>query len=357
MSLGKSFTGGFRQRRYFPSRGDAAEFIGLSEAARQQVGREAFILPFNLRFEALTCANKLKPHNASLSQAVEFFLEHHPCGTMSPPVSQVCDEFLESRRAMNCRPRTLVQYESYLNVLREEFGGKPITALNLQHIEKWLRGKEWSPRTRKNYSVTLTTVFNFAASRGYRTDNPAEGLERPILDDAPVEILTPAQAGDLLAAALNARPELVAVIAIALFAGLRRAELHALEWDEIDMDSGTIEVKGRKAKTRQRRIVHITDNLLAWLRHESARRGPVATSRNIDVFSEQLRLLAEGAGISPWPHNALRHSFGSYFLAKTKDENLTASEMGNSPGVVIKHYRAVVKDAAVEEYWHLRPPV
>lgn len=156
---------------------------------------------------------------------------------------------------------------------------------------------------------------------------------------------------------MKIRPELVATIAIALFAGLRRAELHALEWDEIDMDSGTIEVKGRKAKTRQRRIVHITDNLLAWLRLESARRGPVATSRNIDVFSEQLRLVAEGAGISPWPHNALRHSFGSYFLAKTKDENLTASEMGNSPGVVIKHYRAVVKDAAVEEYWHLRPPV
>jgi len=51
----------------------------------------------------------------------------------------------------------------------------------------------------------------------------------------------------------------------------------------------------------------------------------------------------------------MRHSFGSYFLGKTKDENLTASEMGNSPGVIIKHYRAVVKDSDVAKYWRLCP--
>ena len=51
----------------------------------------------------------------------------------------------------------------------------------------------------------------------------------------------------------------------------------------------------------------------------------------------------------------MRHSFGSYFLGKTKDENLTASEMGNSPGVVIKHYRALVLDADITRYWGVGP--
>ena len=83
------------------------------------------------------------------------------------------------------------------------------------------------------------------------------------------------------------------------------------------------------------------------------REGPIAPDRNIDVFSERLRGLAHNAGINPWPHNAMRHSFGSYFLGKTRDENLTASEMGNSPGVVVRHYRAVVKDADVAEYWRI----
>ena len=51
----------------------------------------------------------------------------------------------------------------------------------------------------------------------------------------------------------------------------------------------------------------------------------------------------------------MRHSFGSYFLGKTKDENLTATEMGNSPEVIIKHYRALVREAEVTRYWHLVP--
>jgi hypothetical protein len=114
-------------------------------------------------------------------------------------------------------------------------------------------------------------------------------------------------------------------------------------------------VKGIKAKTRQRRLVSIPDNLLAWLNPHRNMNEPLCPEGNMDVFSERLRKLAVAATIIPWPHNAMRHSFGSYFLGKTMDENLTASEMGNSPEVIIKHYRALVRDAAVAEYWSLSP--
>ncbi|MGA3285692.1 MAG: hypothetical protein ABSD57_14705 [Verrucomicrobiota bacterium] len=59
----------------------------------------------------------------------------------------------------------------------------------------------------------------------------------------------------------------------------------------------TIEVKGIKAKTRQRRLVHIPDNLLEWLTPFRKREGPITPERNIDVFSERLRGLAHSAGI------------------------------------------------------------
>ena len=125
-------------------------------------------------------------------------------------------------------------------------------------------------------------------------------------------------------------------MATGLFAGLRRSELFALDWSEVDLENRSIEIKGIKAKTRQRRLVPIVDNLLEWLRPHRKRNGPIAPERNIDVFSERLRRLAQKADINPWPQNAIRHSFGTYFLGKTKDENLTASEIGNSPGVVVR---------------------
>ena len=56
-----------------------------------------------------------------------------------------------------------------------------------------------------------------------------------------------------------------------------------------------------------------------------------------------------------WPQNALRHSFGSYHLAHFKNARALALEMGNSPGVIFKHYRQLVKPAAAALYWQIVP--
>ena len=104
-------------------------------------------------------------------------------------------------------------------------------------------------------------------------------------------------------------------VAIGLFAGLRRSELCALEWSEIDQKARTIEVEGAKAKTRQRRIVSISDVLSKWLAAAPAASRPTP-SRNEDVCGERLKNLyseeRDGNGavikvaiVSPWPHNAL----------------------------------------------------
>ena len=191
--------------------------------------------------------------------------------------------------------------------------------------------------------------------KGYRANNPAASIDRPILDDRPVGILSVEQARGLLRQAKESDPAMVPALAIGLFAGLRRSELFTLDWLELDREHRTIEVKRIKAKTRQRRLVSVADNLLAWLTPHQKSSGAITPERNIDVFSERLHELVVKAGISPWPHNAMRHSFGSYFLGKTKNENLTASEMGNSPEVIIKHYRALVREADVTRYWSLAP--
>jgi integrase len=243
----------------------------------------------------------------------------------------------------------------YLRVICREFGKVDVTRILRQDIEDWLEESEWSPRTRKNYLVTLTTILNFAMAKGYRPDNPAATIDRPILDDRPVGILMVKQVQELLRVAKELDPEMLPLLAIGLFAGLRRSELFALDWSEIDHEHRTIGVKGIKAKTRQRRLVSVGDNLVAWLNPHRKMTGSISPERNIDVFSKRLQELTVKAGITPWPHNAIRHSFGSYFLGKSKDENLTASEMGNSPEVIIKHYRALVRDEDVIRFWRLAP--
>jgi hypothetical protein len=54
--------------------------------------------------------------------------------------------------------------------------------------------------------------------------------------------------------------------------------------------------------------------------------------------------------------NVLRHTFGSYHYALHRNENLTAAEMGNSPTMVFRHYRAVGTPEAATRFWNLLPP-
>ncbi len=83
------------------------------------------------------------------------------------------------------------------------------------------------------------------------------GIERP------PGILNPEQAAALLAESKD--NDLLAFHAIGLFAGLRVAEIKALDWRDVDIAGGFIHVGAKISKTRSRRLVPVTLNLLAWL--------------------------------------------------------------------------------------------
>lgn len=373
--LGKRFTGGPVILKDFSKLSDARDWIfgdALQKKAnpgsvvdlKQSSGAAAFSLTPSQISEAAACFRRLEGLG-SLNTAVSYFLKHaNPAGGKRT-LAEVATEFLKSREAMGVRSRTLTQYESYLRTIGERFGPQSINEVRRGEIEDWLSESDWSKRTRNNYVSTLSTLFLFARDRDYCAENPAEKVPRAILDDTPPGILTMKEAAALLDIAREKDSEMLAYVAIGLFAGLRRSELCALEWSEIDRNARTIEVKGAKAKTRQRRIVSISDALLAWLAicPETPRPTP---SRNEDVCGERLKNLyseecdesgtvLRKAVVSPWPHNALRHSFGSYHYAQHSDENRTAAEMGNSPAVIFRHYRALVKPEATKAFWLLRP--
>jgi integrase len=69
-------------------------------------------------------------------------------------------------------------------------------------------------------------------------------------------------------------------LAIGAFAGLRKNELQQLDWNEVNLERGFITVAAHKAKTRQRRLVPISENLKLWLQPLAQKQGPVCLHEN-----------------------------------------------------------------------------
>jgi len=148
---------------------------------------------------------------------------------------------------------------------------------------------------------------------------------------------------------------MVPFLAMSGFAGLRSKELERLDWAEVQIERGFIELKRSKTKTGQRRLVPILPNLAQWL-------GPyVQESGRVwlygDSYLSRLKMqVAEEAGIQ-WKHNALRHSFASYRLAQIQNANQVALETGHTAKVLFTNYRELVTAEEAKSWFGIVPKV
>jgi integrase len=126
-------------------------------------------------------------------------------------------------------------------------------------------------------------------------------------------------------------------LAIGAFAGIRTAEVCRLDWSEVNLERKLIEIKKGKAKTRSRRLVPITENLALFLEDLSQSSGPV-WPHSVSTLCKAMTRAGKDSGVK-WKHNALRHSFISYRVAKVKNVNEVVMEAGNSPDMISKQYR------------------
>jgi integrase len=184
--------------------------------------------------------------------------------------------------------------------------------------------------------------------------NPVLHTAKPKLPENPPEIFTVDELQSLLEAANRVAPDVVPMLAIGAFAGVRDAEIKRLDWHEIDLARGHIEIKGAKAKSARRRIIPIQPNLAAWLRPFSAMKGRLIP----EGYRSSLERVRKAASLASWPQNGLRHSFASYRLAACFDAPRVAVELGHtSPQMLYSTYRELVLPEEAERYWKIVPAV
>ncbi|MEO7166067.1 MAG: site-specific integrase [Chthoniobacterales bacterium] len=298
----------------------------------------------------------LEPFSVTVRDAVNFYLPHLQAMNRTCTAAQLVEELLKIKRADGASARYLSDLKSRLGQFAETFNGKPVAEITSREVDQWLRslserdsGRPLAATTRNNFRRVLIVAFNFAHEQGYCVSNPAQKSAKAKLVEGVVGILTVEQTASLLE---SSSPALVPFLAVGAFAGLRRAELERLDWREVDFQSGLIEVTAKKAKSARRRFVRIQSNLAGWLEPYARMMGPVTPAD----YREHFDRARAGAGIVEWPHNALRHGFASYHLARFNDAAALALELGHTnSNLVFQHYRQLVKPKEGERYWKLVP--
>ena len=329
---------------------DARDYVAASMTkaeALEYANAKARLLPFGVTVDDATakiaeCLRLLKESGGdlgSLVPALRFYRERHK-QVVKKSIPELVAEFLKLKESRGASASYLADLKWRL----EKFAGdcsKVAANVKASDIQDWLDGLKLAPQHYKNFRVVLNTLFQHALARSYCFDNPVESVEKvKVPNSTAVAIFTPDEIAGLLEAAT---PEFLPVVALGAFAGLRTAELCRIEWRDIDLAGGFIHVGADKAKTASRRLIPIQPNLKQWLSPYAKHGGKVWKGTSNDLQHVRATLV-KASGVK-WKDNGARHSFISYRLAEIQDAAKVALEAGNSPNIVFKHYRELVKPA------------
>lgn len=283
----------------------------------------------------------------SLREAIAIAAELQAQRSRSATVSTLMHEHILLRQDEGRGERHVRDMKGKLGLFCQTFGNHLVADITGQQITDWLRSlKLPSNNSILSYRRILNGMFVEGVKRGYALNNPVKVAIKPKEEEIETEVLTPEQAGRLLAAA---DPEILPAFAIGMFAGLRNSEIQKLEWHHIDLRRNFIRVPS--ATKTGKRLVPIEPNLREWLSPSAGRTGKLVPV-NARQREESAR---KAAGLSRWPRNVLRHSYASYHLANYGEIGRLAEYMGDSPDVIRKHYREVVYPEDAAEFWRLSP--
>jgi integrase len=259
-------------------------------------------------------------------------------------IGEVGTRYVEHAKRRGRKLSTQKSIESIVRVhLVPFFGEQPVDAIEPEDVidlVALLERKRRAPATVRVVVATLSALFVFAKApyRRWATFNPCEGIELPAIPE-PTEIryLTLPQIDKLIA---HVRPGPFAYLDRAIFitavmTGLRKGELVALRWRDVDWEARRVRVRrsytygefSTPKSRRSSRSVPMTAELATELRrlwnqtiwrddddlvfaHPDT--GGVIPKANI---SRRLSAALRAAGIEDHRFHDLRHTFGTRMAA------------------------------------------
>jgi len=262
------------------------------------------------------------------------------------------------------KPSTRENYQYMIDGhILSTIGEKPIKRIKTQDIQRLIsnKAKVLSPRTVKLIYTIINDSLKQAKYAKVINDNPAENVKLPKQEQKEIKYLNQDDIKKLLEEAKKSKH--YTAILFALFTGIRRGELLALEWKHIDFKNNTITIEQALTKTQanglvidspktknSKRTITVNEGLMkelkkhSWKQKEYKDKLGDAYYKKHDLvfckedgtplcpvaFSRTFKRLTERAGIEDFSFHGLRHTAATMLLEKGIDLKTVSATLGHA---------------------------
>ena len=229
-----------------------------------------------------------------------------------------CEEHLGHLRLAQIKPKHIIDYCNYLSTpeARQQPGGRTKDGKTKRQDKP---NEGLSPKTIKLHFSFISSVLAKAVKWGYINTNPCDRVDAPKVTAKIIECMDESDIHRYFKAIDSADIQTQLLFHLDLLTGMRRGELLALTWDDVDFKHSTISIKSsmsyvpRKGqfitttKTERWRINKLPDNVMQMLKLHRA---------------EQLEKIAKLGDYWQHPEMVFTNKYGRYMDLNTPYKTL-----------------------------------
>jgi integrase len=172
-------------------------------------------------------------------------------------LGQLLDQWLEECDRLELSPTTIRNYRAQVeHTIRPALGKvqlNRLTAKNLDALYGAMKEDGKSPKTIRNHHAVISAALHQGVRWGWVRVNVAEMAKPPRVTHKRVSVPSLDVVRTVIEAAERRDPRLAPLLMLAALTGMRRGELCALRWSDVDLETGTIHVR--------RSVVVVSDGL------------------------------------------------------------------------------------------------
>lgn len=362
---------GRRERHHFKTREAALEAQKKLRNDAKKFGEVASALPPTLAEQAAKAAELLQPYGITILEAASRIAAIEQEKIASVTIDHALDQFIAAKSELSEKQQQAIRHLA--SHLRNDFAGRVLSTIACDEIEAHLQERTSGATSYNAKLRLLTTFWRWCAvpKRGWSNAENLKHAERKAVVTEEIGVLTAKEAETLLQTAEKHFPDMVPILVISLFTGMRQAEIERLQMSDISAEG--ITVPATSAKTKKRRFIQMTEPLAAWL--DAYKPATELIPANFERKDKAVRRLAgwavwsdlvlsKGLGDAEppenapqWPQNALRHTAASINVALGKPIETLVFEHGHAGGLQMlrTHYVGKITKADALKIWSLRP--